>query len=71
MDLLRLALERAVTPKEAIGVIVDMLEEYGQCFRQAADAEEGWLERVWLLAEKKSFLHGITWCKLNQEAGYL
>lgn len=42
-----------------------------QCFRQAADAEEGWLERVRFLPEKKSFLHGITWRKLNQGAGYL
>jgi dipeptidase len=37
MDLLRLALERAVTPSEAIGVIVDLLEEFGQggnCFQE-------------------------------------
>lgn len=30
MDLLRLALERAATAKEAIGVITELLEEYGQ-----------------------------------------
>jgi dipeptidase len=30
MDLLRLALERAVTPSEAVSVIVDLLEEFGQ-----------------------------------------
>jgi dipeptidase len=37
MDLLRLALERAVTPTEAVGIIVDLLEEYGQggnCFQE-------------------------------------
>lgn len=30
MDMLRAALERAVTPREAIGVITALLEEYGQ-----------------------------------------
>ncbi|GAB1472442.1 dipeptidase [Chloroflexota bacterium] len=30
MDLLRLALERAVTPREALQVIIDLLEEFGQ-----------------------------------------
>jgi dipeptidase len=30
MDLLRLALERAVTPREAVQVIVDLLEQFGQ-----------------------------------------
>lgn len=30
MDLLRLALERAVTPQEAISVITDLLEQHGQ-----------------------------------------
>ena len=30
MDLLRAALERAVTPREAVQVIVDLLEEFGQ-----------------------------------------
>ncbi len=30
MDLLRLALERAATPSEAVSVIVDLLEEFGQ-----------------------------------------
>ncbi|MCB0101277.1 MAG: C69 family dipeptidase [Anaerolineales bacterium] len=30
MDLLRLALERAVTPREAMQVIIDLLEEFGQ-----------------------------------------
>jgi secernin len=30
MDLLRLALERAVTPREAVQVIVDLLDQFGQ-----------------------------------------
>ena len=30
MDLLRLALERAVTPREALQVIIDLLEQFGQ-----------------------------------------
>ena len=41
-----------------------------QCFRQAADAEEGWLERVQLLPEKKSLLHTTAWHGYNKEAGY-
>ena len=30
MDLLRAALERAVTPHEAVQVVIDLLEEFGQ-----------------------------------------
>jgi len=39
MDLLRLALERAVTPREAVQVIVDLLGEFGQGGNCASDAD--------------------------------
>ena len=41
-----------------------------KCFRQAAEAEESWLERVWLFPEKKSLLHTAAWRGFNREAGY-
>jgi len=41
-----------------------------KCFRQAAEAEESWLEGVRLLPEKKSFLHSAAWRGFNREAGY-
>ena len=57
MDMLRAALERAVTPREALQVIIDLLEEFGQggnCTSHGntiyyhnsfiiANAEESWL----------------------------
>jgi len=39
MDLLRAALERAITPREALQVIIDLLEEFGQGGNCAFDKE--------------------------------
>jgi len=41
------------------------------CFQQALEVEASWLDRVQKIPEKKAFLHGSTWRKFNQEAGYL
>jgi len=41
-----------------------------KCFRQAAEAEESWLERVRPIPVKKSFLHSVAWSGFNREAGY-
>ncbi len=41
-----------------------------KCFRQAAEAEDSWLERVRLFPEKKSLLHSAAWRGFNRKAGY-
>ena len=41
-----------------------------KCFRQAAEAEESWLERVRLFPEKKSLLHTAAWRGINRKAEY-
>jgi dipeptidase len=41
------------------------------CFQQSLEVEASWLDRVQKIPEKKAFLHGSTWRKFNQEAGYL
>ena len=50
MDLLRLALERAVTPREAVQVIVDLLEQYGQGGNCASHGETMYYHNSFLLA---------------------
>ncbi|CAG0980592.1 secernin [Anaerolineales bacterium] len=50
MDLLRLALERAVTPREAVQVIVELLEEFGQGGNCASHGETMYYHNSFLLA---------------------
>lgn len=50
MDLLRLALERAITPREAVQVIVDLLEKFGQGGNCAAHGETMYYHNSFLLA---------------------
>jgi dipeptidase len=50
MDLLRLALERAVTPREAVQVIVDLLEQFGQGGNCASHGETMYYHNSFILA---------------------
>lgn len=50
MDLLRLALERAVTPREAVQVIVDLLEQFGQGGNCASHGETMYYHNSFLIA---------------------
>jgi dipeptidase len=50
MDLLRLALERAVTPREAVQVIVDLLEQFGQGGNCASHGETMYYHNSYLIA---------------------
>lgn len=52
MDMLRLALERAATAKEAIGVITALLKEYGQKARASALTEK-YYENSFIIIDKK------------------
>lgn len=50
MDLLRAALERAVTPREALQVIIDLLEIFGQGGNCASDGESMYYHNSFLIA---------------------
>ncbi|MBK8617976.1 MAG: C69 family dipeptidase [Anaerolineales bacterium] len=50
MDLLRAALERAVTPREAMQVIIDLLEEFGQGGNCASHGESMYYHNSFLIA---------------------
>jgi len=50
MDLLRAALERAVTPREAVQVIVDLLEQFGQGGNCASHGETMYYHNSFLIA---------------------
>jgi len=50
MDMLRAALERAVTPREALQVIVDLLEQFGQGGNCASDGETMYYHNSFLIA---------------------
>jgi dipeptidase len=50
MDLLRLALERAVTPREAVQVIIDLLEQFGQGGNCASHGETMFYHNSFLIA---------------------
>jgi dipeptidase len=50
MDLLRLALERAVAPREAVQVIVDLLEQFGQGGNCASHGETMYYHNSFLIA---------------------
>jgi secernin len=50
MDLLRAALERAVTPREALQVIIDLLEIFGQGGNCASDGDSMYYHNSFLIA---------------------
>ncbi len=50
MDLLRLALERAVTPRKAVQVIVDLLEQFGQGGNCVSDGGDMYYHNSFLLS---------------------
>ncbi|MBI5825678.1 MAG: C69 family dipeptidase [Chloroflexi bacterium] len=50
MDMLRAALERAVTPREAVQVIVDLLEEFGQGGNCASHGNSMYYHNSFLIA---------------------
>jgi secernin len=50
MDLLRLALERAVTPREAVQVIIELLEQHGQGGNCASHGETMYYHNSFLIA---------------------
>ncbi len=50
MDLLRAALERAVTPREAMQVIIDLLEQFGQGGNCASHGETMYYHNSFLIA---------------------
>ena len=50
MDLLRAALERATTPREAVQVIVDLLEEFGQGGNSASHGSTMYYHNSFLIA---------------------
>ena len=50
MDMLRVALERAVTPREAIQVIIDLLEQFGQGGNCASHGESMYYHNSFLIA---------------------
>jgi secernin len=50
MDLLRLALERAITPREAIQVIVELLEQFGQGGNCASHGESMYYHNSFLIS---------------------
>ncbi len=51
MDMLRAALERAVTPREAIDVIVALLEQFGQGGNCYSHGNEGYYHNSFLIAD--------------------
>ena len=50
MDMLRAALERAVTPREALQVIIDLLEQFGQGGNCASHGESMYYHNSFLIA---------------------
>lgn len=50
MDMLRAALERAITPREAVQVIIDLLEEFGQGGNCASHGNEMYYHNSFLIA---------------------
>ncbi|NOH02477.1 MAG: peptidase U34 [Chloroflexi bacterium] len=50
MDMLRAALERAVTPREAVQVIVDLLEQFGQGGNSASHGNSMYYHNSFLIA---------------------
>lgn len=50
MDLLRAGLERAITPREAVRVIVDLLEKFGQGGNSASHGETMYYHNSFLIA---------------------
>jgi dipeptidase len=50
MDMLRVALERAVTPREAMQVIIDLLEQFGQGGNCASHGETMYYHNSFLIA---------------------
>lgn len=50
MDMLRIALERAVTPREALQVLVDLLEEFGQGGNCASHGNSMYYHNSFLIA---------------------
>jgi secernin len=50
MDMLRAALERAVTPREALQVIIDLLEQFGQGGNCASHGETSYYHNSFLIA---------------------
>jgi hypothetical protein len=56
---------------EIIGSSREERKSYSeQCFRQAEEATERWLEKIFEVPEKQSFLYAIAWRGFNQGAGY-
>lgn len=50
MDMLRAALERAITPREAAQVIIDLLEQFGQGGNCASDGDSMYYHNSFLIA---------------------
>jgi dipeptidase len=50
MDMLRAALERAVTPREAVQIIIDLLEQFGQGGNCASHGESMYYHNSFLIA---------------------
>ncbi len=50
MDMLRAALERAITPREAVQVIIDLLEQFGQGGNCASDGDSMYYHNSFLIA---------------------
>ena len=51
MDMLRAGLERAVTPREAVQVIIDLLEQFGQGGNSASHGETMYYHNSFLIAD--------------------